>query len=209
MIDKNIFFIFSTARCRSTWFANFFTYKNTFCYNEESRYMSCLDDIYERVSQRKEYNVGFSDPELFHYIEKIHKEFPTARYLFLERDLQDSLESLHNISSIPKNILIPKYSVWEKNICYLKNNMNFHTINFNSMDDVLSVSSAWKYILPEEEFDVGRYELLSSMLISVTIANKPYNIHPNSISPYFDLKKIHNIKNEEFHYNSSIPKIII
>ena len=38
-LDKKIFFILSTARCRSSWFANLFTYRDSFCYNEESRYL--------------------------------------------------------------------------------------------------------------------------------------------------------------------------
>ena len=44
-IDKKIFFILSTARCRSTWFANLFTYKDSFCYNEETRYILSLIHI--------------------------------------------------------------------------------------------------------------------------------------------------------------------
>ena len=42
-IDKKIFFILSTARCRSSWFSNLFTYKDSFCYNEETRYIKKLE----------------------------------------------------------------------------------------------------------------------------------------------------------------------
>ena len=82
MSNKNIFFIFSTARCRSTWFANFFTYKNSFCYNEESRYMTSLIDMSSHIKNREETNIGFSDPEMFHYIKKIHKDYPKQNIYF-------------------------------------------------------------------------------------------------------------------------------
>ena len=51
-LDKNIFFILSTARCRSSWFANFFTYVDTFCYNEETRYINSWEELIDRIEER-------------------------------------------------------------------------------------------------------------------------------------------------------------
>lgn len=56
---KNIFFILSTPRCRSTWFSNLFTYKNTFCYNEELRYMTKWSDFEDRIKSRSEKTLVF------------------------------------------------------------------------------------------------------------------------------------------------------
>ena len=185
MTNKNIFFILSTARCRSTWFSNLFTYKDSFCYNEEGRYMSSLEDVYERIEKRPEKNVGFSDPEMLHYINDIHQMFPNAKYLFLERDLRECLESLYKVSGVPGPILEKKFMLWENNINYLKENIKHHKINFYDMDDREVIKDGWNYLLPNVEFDDGRYDLLTSMLIKVTLADKPRLPLQDCISPYF------------------------
>ncbi len=93
-LDKNIFFVLSTARCRSSWFANLFTYTDTFCYNEETRYLNSWEEFVDRIEERPEYNVGFEDPELLHYIITLYKLFPNATYVLLERDRKESEYSL-------------------------------------------------------------------------------------------------------------------
>ena len=85
-LDKEVFFILSTARCRSSWFGNLFTYKDSFCYNEELRYISNWDELIERIERRSEKYIGFEDPELLHYIETLYELFPNATYVLLERD---------------------------------------------------------------------------------------------------------------------------
>ena len=69
---KEIFFILSTARCRSSWFSNLFTYKNSFCYKEQLRYMTNWNEFTEKIEKRPEKYVGFSDPELLHFIETLY-----------------------------------------------------------------------------------------------------------------------------------------
>ena len=99
-LDKEVFFILSTARCRSTWFGNFFTYKDSFCWNEELRYCSCWEDIVDRIEKRPEKYIGFEDPELLHYITTLYELFPNAKYVLLERDRFECENSLKNIISL-------------------------------------------------------------------------------------------------------------
>ena len=51
--------------------------------------MRSLDELYERIERRPEKNIGFCDPELFHYIDKVYEMFPNAKYLLLKRDYEE------------------------------------------------------------------------------------------------------------------------
>ena len=186
-MDKNIFFIFGTVRTRSTWFSNLFTYKDSFCYNEESRYMKSLDELYERIERRPEQNIGFCDPEMFHYIDKVYEMFPNAKYLLLKRDYKKCIEShvsMMDYELTPEE-MIPKFQLWEKNEEYMRNNIDFHEIHFDYMD-MDSIEYCWDYILPDCDWDLDRYDLLDAMRIKVTITNKPREPVKDCLSPYFN-----------------------
>jgi len=185
-MDKNIFFIFGTVRTRSTWFSNLFTYKDSFCYNEESRYLRSLDEIYERIERRPEDNVGFSDPEMFHYVDKIYEMFPNAKYLLLSRPYNVCLASHQLMTNFTVEKMAPKFQHWSCNTEYLRENIKYHEIHFNEMDDIEKVKACWDYILPGCPFDVDRYNQLTAMAIKVTISTKPELPYDDSIAPYFD-----------------------
>ena len=59
------------------------------------------------------------------------------------------------------------------------------------MDNRQKVKECWDYILPNEKFDNDRFDLLTAMLIKVTIGDKPKPIVENTIAPYFDMYKLH------------------
>jgi hypothetical protein len=184
-MDKNIFFIFGTVRTRSTWFSNLFTYKDSFCYNEESRYLRNLDEIYERIERRPEKNVGFSDPEMFHYIDEIYEMFPNAKYLLLDREYYNCAESHKLMTEFTVEQMTPKFQFWACNTEYLKKNVKHHVIHFNDMDDMEKVKECWDYLLKDCYFDVDRFNQLTAMAIKVTLSHKPEQPYEDCIAPYF------------------------
>ena len=176
-IDKKIFFILSTARCRSTWFANLFTYKDSFCYNEETRYINSWEELVDRIEDRTEEYVGFEDPELLHYINSLYKLFPNATYVLLERDREDCEISMCNQSGAPRELVSMKFDRWEKDLINFKSIVSdYESIHFDDMDDIDEIYRIWKYILPDITFDVGRWNLLTSIIISVTIGTNPFKL---------------------------------
>ena len=194
-IDKKIFFILSTARCRSSWFANLFTYKDSFCYNEETRYLDNWDELVDRIEERSEKYVGFEDPELLHYISALYKLFPNATYVLLERDREDSEVSLCNQSNAPRELVSMKFDRWYSDIEVFKSIvLDYQTIDFDEMDDRDEVERIWKYILPNIEFDIGRWNLLTALQITVTMGGKPFPIPMSSMAVYFELEKLTDIR---------------
>tara|TARA_B100000965_G_scaffold229588_1_gene192252 strand:+ start:72 stop:728 length:657 start_codon:yes stop_codon:yes gene_type:complete len=190
-IDKKIFFILSTARCRSTWFANLFTYKDSFCYNEETRYINSWEELVDRIEDRTEEYVGFEDPELLHYINSLYKLFPNATYVLLERDREDCEISMCNQSGAPRELVSMKFDRWNRDLINFKNIVeNYESIRFDDMDDVEEIYRIWKYVLPNITFDIGRWNLLTSLRITVTIGNKPYEPPLHNMAIYFETERL-------------------
>ena len=134
-LDKEVFFILSTARCRSSWFGNLFTYKDSFCYNEELRYISNWLELIDRIEQRPEKYVGFEDPELLHYIETLYELFPQATYVLLERDRLESEMSLVRSGNIPPPIVTQKFDRWYEDIEKFKTIVGLYSkLHFEDMD---------------------------------------------------------------------------
>jgi len=192
---KNVFFILSTARCRSTWFSNLFTYKDSFCYNEELRYITNWSELKEKIEQRPEANVGFEDPEMLHYVETIYKMFPEAKYVLLERNRDQAEQSLINISGADPRTVYDKFDRWHNDLeRFLKTVNKFEFIHWDNMDNVEEIKKIWDYVLPNCEFDQQRWEMLTAMRITVTDGNKPYPIKKNCLSHYFDFNKLKKAK---------------
>ena len=194
-LDKEIFFILSTARCRSSWFGNLFTYKDSFCFNEELRYISYWDELVNRIGFRPEKYVGFEDPELLHYIETLYKLFPNAKYVLLERDRQEAEMSLVRSGNIPLEIVTQKFDRWYEDIEKFKTIVGEYTkLHFDDMDKLEKVREVWKYILPHSKFDIDRWHMLTALHIHVTLGHKPYPAKETSMAPYFDLSKLNDAR---------------
>ena len=194
-LDKEVFFILSTARCRSSWFGNLFTYKDSFCYNEELRYISNWDELIDRIEQRPEKYVGFEDPELLHYIETLYELFPQATYVLLERDRLESEMSLARSGNIPSPIVAQKFDRWYEDIEKFKVVVGeYIRIHFEDMDNMKKIQEIWEYVLPNAPFDIGRWDMLTALHIHVTLGHKPYPAKKTSMAPYFDFNKLNDIQ---------------
>ena len=194
-INKKIFFILSTARCRSTWFSNLFTYKDSFCYNEETRYINSWEELVDRIEERSEEYVGFEDPELLHYINSLYKLFPNATYVLLERDREDCEISKCNQSGAPRELISMKFDRWEHDLINFNSIVSdYESIHFDDMDDMEEVYRIWKYVLPDITFDIGRWNLLTALKISVTIGTKPFPMPREKMAVYFNFDKLNYIK---------------
>lgn len=194
-LNKQVFFILSTGRCRSSWFGNYFTYKNSFCYNEESRYITNWHELIDKIEQRPEKYVGFEDPELLHYIKTLYSLFPQATYVLLERDKLDAEHSMYLWNDASKDIIKQKYNRWHKDIGTLKSIVkNYTTINFNDMDNIEEIKRIWNYILPNIHFDIDRFNLLTALHVKGTIGFKPYMGPSNCLAAFQDLNKLEEIE---------------
>ena len=194
-LNKEIFFILSTARCRSSWFGNLFTYKDSFCYKEELRYIANWNEFIDRIEKRPEKYVGFADPELLHFIETLYDLFPNAKYVLLERDRKDAELSLATVIEEKfkdVNIIKCKFDRWDKDTKKLKQIVKtYGYLHWKDMDYANSIESVWKYILPNSKFDMDRWQLLASLKVKTTMGGVPFKIdHNTCMAPYFNFEKL-------------------
>jgi|TARA_R100001086_G_scaffold66259_1_gene30804 hypothetical protein len=191
-LNKKVFFILSTARCRSTWFGNLFTYKDSFCYKEESRYITNWHELIDRIEKRPEKYVGFSDPELLHFIETLHDLFPRAKYILLERDRNDAQLSLATYFGGNADNIKRKWDRWFEDIKKFKKIIKKYAyIHWKNMDDAKAIEKIWNYVLPDSKFDMDRWQLLASFKIKETIADIPFKVNPTTcMAPYFNFEKL-------------------
>ena len=189
-LDKKVFFILSSARCRSSWFGNYFTYKDSFCYNEESRYITNFNELIDRIESRPEKYVGFEDPELLHYVESLYGLFPKATYVLLERNRNVAERSFMSSQRASQEYTTRKFNRWYQDIEKFKSIIpEYETIDFDQMDDMEEVKRIWNYILPDCPFDIDRWNLLTALPIYITLT-KPYPHNENCLGAFNNLDKM-------------------
>ena len=198
-LNKEIFFILGTARCRSSWFGNLFTYKDSFCYKEELRYIANWSEFIDRIEKRPEKYVGFSDPELFHFIGTLYDLFPNAKYVLLERDRKDaelSLATAVDIQFQNVDIIKAKFDRWSEDTKKFKEIVkDYNYLHWKDMDLSWAIEGVWKYILPNSKFDMDRWQLLASLKVKTTMGAVPFHInHDTCMAPYFNFKKLSSAK---------------
>jgi len=172
-----------------------FTYKESFCYNEESRYITNWHELIDRIERRPEKFVGFEDPELLHYIETLYDIFPNASYLLLERDKSEAEASMKQWGAQDNYVIKQKYNRWHSDIRKLKKLLkDYASINFNDMDSMEEIKRVWEYLLPDCSFDIDRFNLLTALHIKGTLGYKPYESPANCLAAFQNLKKLKDIR---------------
>ena len=125
----------------------------------------------------------------------LYNLFPNATYVLLERDREESENSLFvQAKSFSREVISRKFDRWFRDINYIKENVPHYNIHFSQMDDINEISSVWNHVLPDLVFDVGRWNLLTSLRITVTIGDKPYKIPSYSMAPYFNFEQLDMIR---------------
>ena len=96
-----------------------------------------------------------------------------------------------NQSGAPRELVSMKFDRWELDLINFKSIVSdYESIHFDDKDDVEQIYRIWKYVLPDSVFDVGRWNLLTSLRITVTIGNKPYEPPLHNMAIYFETDRL-------------------
>ena len=82
------FFITGLPRSRTAWLANYFSYGNTVCLHDLLHRLT-IYEIGGRILKTGCANGGYADPALLLYWEAILEDVPAAKWLIVERDIED------------------------------------------------------------------------------------------------------------------------
>ena len=89
------FFILGHPRSRTAWLSVFMTYGDCFCLHEayvHAEGITGIKDLFRSLPQMR--FVGTADSGLAFYADQLLKEFPDARYVVIDRPMQDCADSL-------------------------------------------------------------------------------------------------------------------
>jgi len=107
----------------------------------------------------------------------VKKIFPDSRIVLIEREIHETIDSFIDFytSYEYKNIqewIEQLYEIMEK----IKSRYEVKTVRHDSLNYMETCKELWEYILPDEPFDVKRWNLLDELYI-----NKLVDKHSNHV----------------------------
>jgi len=153
------FFIVALPRSGTAWLSNFLTWGNSFCFHE-ALYGCCSLDRYEEilVNTGARY-AGGAETAAASLLPAIYDRFPSAKYVFVMRDVDDICASLGRInidSQGVKNMVMPFW--WG-----LDNVANSLVVQFESLFISTTMHKIWNHIGIDQPFPIARFEMLRNM----------------------------------------------
>lgn len=159
---KTPFFITGLPRSRTAWLANLFTTDTTICYHDRP--------FESKLCNREDKKVGFSCSEIIWSYQSIHYEFPTARWLVVVRDGDDSLRSFKRFASKNKMDTEERSDLtdnWKGRCQFISEILRepcVFGIHYEELENEWAVRRAWE-LLVEAEFDSERFHLLQELRV--------------------------------------------
>jgi len=124
------FFILGHPRSRTAWLATFMTYANSFCFHEAYVHAEGVEGIRNLFESLPQFPfVGTADSGLAFYADDLLREFPDARYVVIERPLEECAASLEKTFS---NLMA---TVWPlSGLDKIKAHPGTMIVNFHELD---------------------------------------------------------------------------
>lgn len=187
---KNYFFILGLPRTRTSWLANFFTYTDVFCYHEALKFCTKIQDMKDLLDELEEPNVGNSDCSLINYFDEIHKTFPNAKYVLVERRPNEVVESLLDFQLMDDYEKTEKWidSVVDK-IKNIKKNYGIYTIKYEDLNNMEVIKDMWSYIMPHQKFNKNRWFSLDEIYVNILIGKSYIRMVPENLFFKFNSRK--------------------
>ncbi len=168
------FFITGLPRSRTAWLANFLTYGPSVCLHDALREGTGVEDLAKRLDTlRANTNatfVGDADPGLPNFARELHRRFPQARWVMVERHpLQAKLAHRRALRGFLKmDAADAAFDQTVRAFNGLKGAlMNQHVleVKFEELDQVETVRGIWDFCVPGFAFSHERFQLLHCLKV--------------------------------------------
>ncbi len=165
---KRNFFITGLPRSRTSWLANFFTYNNTFCFHEATRFCASIEDLKITLANHDASNIGNADPALIYMMDDLVNMFPEAKFLFVEREVYETIDSfLGFYASLDSQQKVTDWILQMNELFQkAKQKYNVMTISHNELNQMDACKQTWEYLVPEIPFDEKRWKMLDELYIN-------------------------------------------
>ncbi|MFP4622361.1 MAG: hypothetical protein ACLFM7_13700 [Bacteroidales bacterium] len=179
---KNNFFITGLPRSRTSWLANFFTYYNSFCYHEATRFCANIQDLKELMRNHEAENIGDADPALLYLMDDLKKIFPHSRVVLVERELHETIDSFMDFYT---SYEYKRIQEWIEGLFEIMEQItqryDVKTVAHDDLNHMQTCREVWEYLLPEEPFDVKRWNLLDELYINKLIDKHSTHVMEKSL----------------------------
>lgn len=179
---KNNFFITGLPRSRTSWLANFFTYNNSFCYHEATRFCTSMDDLKELMHNHSAENIGNADPAMLYIMNDAIQAFPDAKIVLIEREIHETIDSFIDFYTSYEYKSIQEwieslYEIMER----IKQKYEVLTVRHDKLNQMEECKKIWDYLLPDEEFDEKRWSLLDELYINKLVDKHSIHVMKRSL----------------------------
>ena len=179
---KKHFFITGLPRSRTSWLANFFTYNDSFCFHEATRFCTNMQDLKSLMQSHQAGNTGNADPALLYIMNDLKTYFPRSKVVLVERELHETIDSFIDFYTSYEYKHIQD---WIENLFEImeriKNKFEVKTVAHDALNKMETCKEIWEYLLPEEPFDEKRWTLLDELYINKLIDKHSIHVMKKSI----------------------------
>lgn len=179
---KRNFFITGLPRSRTSWIANFFTYNDSFCFHEATRFCMNMRDLSEFMHSHRATNIGNADPALLYIMDDLVDFFPEAKIVLIERELHETIDSFIDFytSYVYKDIQEWIERLYEK-MEQIKQKYEVFTVKHGDLNQMSECKRMWDYLLPGEPFDEKRWNLLDELYINKLVDKHSVHVMKKSL----------------------------
>jgi hypothetical protein len=180
------FFVTGLPRSRTAWLANFLTAGDSFCFHEllaAGVSASFVQKTFSRMIEEESFSVvGDSDSALVAIAPAMVAMFPTARWVLVERPVDEAMESYqkafgtHQWGGLPKmdegrlRQTFAQCLAWCETAKRVIAPSNLLVVPFDTLNKSASVRAIWDWCLPGKEWSEHRFSFLDKLLVEVVPA---------------------------------------
>lgn len=153
------FFIVALPRSGTAWLANFLTWEHSHCFHEGLFGCESLDRYEDLLYSVDVPFVGNSDTGAIYLLPAIYDRFPSARYIFVVRDIKQIYKSLNKLK-------LPSGGLFNMADCLwwgIKSIPGSLVVTYETMFNQITLRKIWSHIGLPDPFPWQRCELLRNM----------------------------------------------
>lgn len=154
---KPPFFITGLPRCRTAWLANLFTTDTSLCLHESAHGPEFL------LARHPELRIGLSGPELVFRYRDLVQKFPEARWIYVDREVDQVLDSLVRYLGLERERARRMVAAHLEEAEFMAANPLVRHVQFDDLRREDITRSVWGWILPEARWNRPRWQLLEDL----------------------------------------------
>ena len=177
------FFITGLPRSRTSWLANFFTYKGCYCFHELGKYGKDYMQLYDILRKKADDYVGTADSMAPFYFEALTEMSNNKfRLVVIDRDPEDAYQSFLKSFRFEDSIEYrERFSALQLLTENLIGKFNPMIVKFEDLNDMQTMKNMWYHCCPELLFDEDRFKLLNELKVEPYIEKYMANVNMDNV----------------------------